>query len=349
VSVRKPIIAALCAAVFSFASFAQPIVGISLSDVFSARWPRERDAMIALLEKGGCRTFATEAHHDSRLQADQMREMALKGAKILIVVAEDGESLAPLADDLAAQGVEVIAYDRLIPTASVAAYVSFDFFEIGRMQARGILAALGDGKVGRVALLGGSPTDTQAHRLRIGQMEVLKPCIDRGDLRIVADQWVENWDPANAAKAMKWIIEQTKGSFDAVIASNDGTALGALESLRAAGLAGKVPISGMDATRDACKAVARGELSLTVYKDLSIMPQAACDIAFRLSRGEGVPETAPYSLSDFMLDDSFRGSFPSRFLPPILINKDTLKSSIVDSGYRGYDEVYADVENPPPR
>jgi D-xylose transport system substrate-binding protein len=347
--VRKPIIAALCAAVFSFASSAQPIVGISLSDVYSARWPRERDAMIALLEKGGCLTLANEAHHDSRLQADQMREMVLKGAKVLIVVAEDGESLAPLADELAAQGVKVIAYDRLIPTASIAAYVSFDFFEIGRMQARGILAALDDGEVGRIALLGGSPSDSQAHRLRIGQMEVLKPFIDSGEITIVADQWAENWDPDKAAKAMKRIIEQTKGGFDAVIASNDGTAMGALDSLRAAGLAGKVPISGMDATKAACNSVARGELGFTVLKDLRRMAPAVSDIAIRFAKGQAAPDIVLRNFSEYMLNESYKGALPVRFLPPTIISKENLRAAIVDSGYQAYEDVYAGVENPPPR
>jgi D-xylose transport system substrate-binding protein len=347
---KRLIVAALVGVAFSNLSFAQPIVGISLSDVVTPRWPRERDAMVALLKDAGCEVLANEANHNAGFQADQIKAMVLKGAKILIVVAEDGERLVPLVDELAAQGIEVIACDRLIPTASLAAYVSFDLVEIGRLQARGVIEAMKPFRHGSIVLLGGSPTNVpEAHLFRKGQMEVLQPLIDAGRLRVVADMWVANWDPANAMTLMKRIIQETKGRFDAVVASNDGTALGALRALKASGLAGKVPISGQDATEGGCSSIARGELTVTVLKDDRRLSTAVCDIALKLARGEAIPDLVSFRLSNLMLDDSLAGDVPCSFLPLALVTKDNLKSLVVDSGYQDYDAVYAGVENPPPR
>jgi D-xylose transport system substrate-binding protein len=99
-------------------------------------------------------------------------------------------------------------------------------------------------------------------------MEVVQPLVDAGKVEIVADQWVENWDNANALKIMENILTATNNDIDAVVASNDGTALGALQAMKAQGLAGVVPISGQDATLAGCKSIVEGELTMTVFKDV---------------------------------------------------------------------------------
>ena len=156
--------------------------------------------------------------------------MVTQGAKAVIVVAEDGDAAAAAVEDAAKKGVKVIAYDRLIKSPKIAAYVSFDNVDVGRNQAKGVLAKVNKGNF---VLLGGSPTDNNAHLFRAGQMEVLKPLIESGQIKVVADQWVENWDAAKARDVMENILTATGGKFDAVVASNDGTALGALEAMKA--------------------------------------------------------------------------------------------------------------------
>ena len=124
-------------------------------------------------------------------------------------------------------------------------------------------------------------------------MEVLQPLIDAGKIKVVADQWVENWDPANAKKLMENILTATGKKFDAVVASNDGTALGALEAMKTAGLAGKVPISGQDATEAGCNSIARGELTVTILKDTRKLTPLACDLAGQAREGrEASPASA---------------------------------------------------------
>src|SRR5262249_1357222 len=195
-------------------------IGLSFSDFATERWKTEEQAMRKLLEGKGYEVLTQEANHDVKLQNDQIDNMVAQGVKALIIVAEDGDAAATSVSKAAKAGVKVIAYDRLIKTSDIAAYLSFDNMEVGRQQADGVLKAVSKGNF---VLLGGSPTDNNAVLFRAGQMEVLKPHIDSGDIKVVADQWVDNWDPANALKIMENILTKLssdKIKLDAVVASN---------------------------------------------------------------------------------------------------------------------------------
>ena len=302
--------------------------------------------MTGLLQKAGFEVISQEANHDAKLQNDQIKNMVTEGAKVIIAVAEDGDSLATAVDDVAKRGVKVIAYDRLIKSAKIAAYVSFDNVDVGRNQAKGVLAVKSSGNF---VLMGGSPTDNNAHLFRQGQMEVLNPLIKAGKIKIVADQWVENWDPANAKKLMENILTATGHKFDAVVASNDGTALGALEAMKAVGMAGKTPISGQDATEAGCNSIARGELTVTILKDTRQLTPLACKLAGQLARKEKIEGLVPTSLASLTGDNTKTGTVPCQFLKVYQVTNKNLNALVVKSGFQSYDGVYKDIPNPPAR
>ena len=322
----------------------KPKVGLSFSDFATERWARERDEMSKLLKDAGYEVLVQEANHDAKLQNDQIKNMVTQGAKVVIVVAEDGDSTATVVDEVAKKGVKIIAYDRLIKSAKIAAYVSFDNVDVGRNQARGVLAVKGSGNF---VLLGGSPTDNNAHLFRQGQMEVLEPGIKAGKIKVVADQWVENWDPANAKKLMENILTATGRKFDAVVASNDGTALGALEAMKTVGMAGKVPISGQDATEAGCNSIARGELTVTILKDTRKLTPLACELAVKLAKGEKELGLSPFKLADLTGNKKMAGTVPCKFLKVFQVTKENVKQLVVDSGFQSYEGVYKDIPNAP--
>ena len=104
----------------------------------------------------------------------------------------------------------------------------------------------------------------------------------------MSDQWVDNWDAANALKLMENILTAANNEVDAVVASNDGTALGALQAMKAQGLAGVVPISGQDATADGCNSIVKGELTVSILKDIRNLAPLGVDMADKLVKGESV-------------------------------------------------------------
>ncbi|MBN2353027.1 MAG: substrate-binding domain-containing protein [Spirochaetales bacterium] len=323
-------------------------IGLSFSDFHSEFWAKQNEIMRGLLESVGADAITVVANYNAEMQGKRIDSLIERDVDAVIVVAVDGEALIPAVERAAAAGVPVVAFDRLIPSDKLAAYVSFDQYEIGRLQARGVLDRAGKG---RFVLLGGGTVDTSARRFRAGQMEILKPLIDRGRIEIVADQWVRNWDPDNAYKIMNNIISATGGEFDAVVASNDGTALGAIDALREHGLAGKVPISGQDATAEACTSIVRGELTMTVFKDFRLLAPAAVDLALRLARREPVPELENRTIRELTYDRDYEGTVPCLFIPSVAVDEANLYDEIVASGFQPYDEVYRDVPEAdrPPR
>ncbi len=318
----------------------QIVVGISFSDFATERWPREQALLTDLGNEKGVQVISQVANQDARLQNDQIENMILQGADVIIVIAQDGDATATAVDAAAREGIPIIAYDRLIKSSSLAAYISFDNVEVGRAQARGVLDIQDSGKF---VLLGGSPTDNNAILFRNGQVEILQPLIDSGQIEIVADQWVENWDPANALNVMENILTATNNDVDAVVASNDGTALGALQALKAQGLAGNVPISGQDATLAGAQSIVANELTMTVFKDVRRLSPLAMDMAISFAKGEQVDGLVDFTLAELTLDDSLEGSVPCLFLEVVQVDSSNLYDEVVVSGFQPYDEVYRNV------
>lgn len=312
-------------------------IGLSISEFHTERWAIEQEMMAKLAKEKGVRIVTQVANHDPQLQNEQIRNLVRIGADVIIIIAGDGEAAASAVEYAASKDVPAIAYDRLIESDQLAAYISFDNVEVGRAQAKGILAKTTQGNF---VLLGGSPTDNNAILLRKGQMEILAPHLQSGQITIIEDRWVKNWSPAIAAAIMEEILDKHQGNIDGIIASNDGTALGALGPIRARGLAGKIPISGQDATLAGCRSIIAGELSVTVFKDVRKLSPLAIEMAISLARGQRPDKLVDHKLSELALDEELQGSVPCLFLDVVSINRDNLHAEIIESNFQSSDNVY---------
>jgi D-xylose transport system substrate-binding protein len=195
----------------------------------------------------------------------------------------------------------------------------------------------------RVVQLAGSPTDNNATLFTKGQTEILQPYVDSGKIEIVAQQGIDNWDAANALKVMENILTAQNNDIDAVVASNDGTALGALQAMKAQGLAGNVPISGQDATADGSNSIVKGELTVSILKDIRNLSPLAIDVMDKLIKGEAVEGMKNFTLAELTVDDSKQGEVPCVFLQVQQVNKDNVYELVVKSGFQSYDDVYRDI------
>ena len=319
-------------------------VGMSYAEFFTERWSREMVIISELAAEAGVQAFYQVANNDIKLQNDQIENMVIQGADAILIVATDGAAQATAVDKAAEAGVPCIAYDRLIKTDKVAAWITFDPLEVGRQLASGILAQRDSG---RFVLLGGDPDDVNAVMFRQGQMELFQPLIDSGQIEIVADQWVEGWQAANAVTIMENILTAQNNRIDAVASMNDGTAGGAIQALAAQGLAGKIPIAGQDATMEGCKLIVEDLLTFSVFKDIRVLAKESFEMALKLAEGEsaGLPM---YNLADH--DPALSGSVPVKYLPTTIIDKSNVYELIIKAGFQPYDEVYADIpesERPP--
>jgi D-xylose transport system substrate-binding protein len=234
------------------------------------------------------------------------------------------------------EGIPVIGYDRLIENPN-AFYITFDNKEVGRMQARGVFAVKPHGNY---AFIKGSSTDPNADFLFAGQMEVLKAAIDSGAIKNVGEAYTDGWLPANAQKNMEQILTKNNNRIDAVVASNDGTAGGAVAALDAQGLAGAVPVSGQDGDHAALNRVALGTQTVSVWKDARALGKKAAEVAALLAEGK--------KMSDVPGVTKFNGGpkkveMNALLLTPIPITKDNL-AVVIDAGWIKKDEVCRGVK-----
>src|SRR4051812_48131948 len=150
-------------------------------------------------------------------------------------------------------GVPVIAYDRLIKNCDLDLYLSFDNIRVGEQQAKYLVDHLPTPGHGSIVRIYGSKTDNNAAMFKQGQDNILKPYIDRGDVKVMHEDWAEDWKPENGKRIMNAAITARGKNFDGVLASNDGVAGGAVQALLEEGLAGKVLVTGQDAELVACQ------------------------------------------------------------------------------------------------
>jgi D-xylose transport system substrate-binding protein len=195
----------------------------------------------------------------------------------------DKDAIIPALAKAKAKGIPVVAYDRLIESPEVF-YITFDNKEVGRAQARAVLAAK---PKGNYAMIKGSPIDPNSNFLREGQGEVLADAIKKGDIKIVGEEYTEGWKPENAQKNMEQILTKTGNKVDAVVASNDGMAGGVVAALSARGIKG-VPVSGQDGDFGALNRVALGTQTVSVWKDSRDLGREAATAAVALAAGKKV-------------------------------------------------------------
>jgi len=336
------------------------LVGLSFSDFETPRWIQENAIMTAALEAKGYAVVSQQASHDPVTQNNQIANMVTQGAKAIIIVAQDADAAATAVEDAVAEGVVVIAYDRLIATPDISAYITFGLIEVGNGQASGVLTALGitdldntgewsvDNPV-QLVKLEGDPGDNNAKFFEAGQDEILQPYVDAGIVEIVARQNIANWDETNAVTAMENILTSQNNEVDAVVAANDNLGLGALQALAAQRLS--VPVSGQDATIPGVNSIARGEMTVTILKDYRVMAPQAVELVDMFLNGETDPDLQEYNLSDLTGNDALTGTVLAKYLPVTQVTIDNLYEEIVVSGFQGYDDVYQDIPEAdrPPR
>ncbi|GEA61150.1 D-xylose ABC transporter substrate-binding protein [Vibrio comitans] len=321
----------LCALIIGFATpaFAQVKIGMVIDDLRLERWQKDRDMFVDRAEELGAKVYVQSANGNEQTQISQVENMISRGVDVLVIIPTNGEVLSNVIKEAKRDGINVLAYDRLINNAEIDFYLSFDNEKVGELQAKALVEAQ---PTGNYFLMGGSPTDNNAKLFRQGQMNVLQPKIDSGDIKVVGDQWVDYWLAENALKIMENALTANQNEIDVVVASNDATAGGAIQALDAQGLAGKVAISGQDADLAAIRRIVDGTQTMTIYKPISTLATRAAEIAVEL--GEDQAPTSNFSINNGIKD------VPSFLLEPIPVNRTNVKTTVIADKFHKESDVY---------
>jgi D-xylose transport system substrate-binding protein len=307
-------------------------IGFSMDTLKEERWQKDRDLFVGRAKELGAEVLVQAANGDDALQTAQAENLLTQSVDVLVVAPHNAEVAASIVESAKRQGVPVLSYDRLIRNSDVDLYISFDNVKVGEAQAKYLLDRA---PRGNYVLIGGSPTDNNARMFRQGQINVLQPAIDRGDVKVVADQWAREWLASEALKHTENALTQTNNNIVAVVASNDGVAGGAVQALGEQNLAGKVFVSGQDAELAALQRIVAGTQSMTVYKPVARLALRAAEAAVALARGEKV--AAPATVNNGMKD------VPAVLLDSITVDRNNVVGTVIKDGYLKMEDVYRNI------
>ena len=304
-------------------------IGFSMDTLKEERWQRDKRLVEQRAHEVGAVLDVQVANGDDAVQTKQADNMLTKGVDVLIVAPHNGEIAASIVEAAHRKGVPVISYDRLIRNSDVDLYLSHQVERMGEMQAE---YALKHAPKGNYVLIGGSPTDFNALLLRKGQMTILKPAIDRGDIKIISEQFAREWKAEEALRITEDALTKTGNKLQAIVASNDGTAGGAISALEAAGLAGKVLVTGQDAQKDAIQRIVKGTQTMTVYKAIQPLAFGAVDAAIKLAHHQAVETHDKIN--------NGKKDVPSILITPVVVDKSNVDSTVIKDGYHSHEDIY---------
>ncbi|GGT18795.1 solute-binding protein [Streptomyces purpureus] len=284
-----------------------------------------------------CTVKYNNAAQDTETQKKQFDALVTQGVKVIILDAVDYKATKSWVQRAEADGVKVVAYDRLAE-GPIAAYVSYDNEKIGRLQGEGLVKALGAGaKDANVVMINGSPTDPNAPLFKKGAHSVL----DKQVKKVVYEQDIPDWSPDEANKKMGAAIDSLgKSGFQGVYSANDGMAGGIITALSKQGI--KVPVGGQDAELAGLQRILKGDQAFTIYKQIKPEAETTAEIAVRLLKGEKIDDLAPVKVDS--LTGEFKG-IPAKLYDAQIVTKADIAGTIIkDQVYKAADICTAEYK-----
>jgi D-xylose transport system substrate-binding protein len=316
-------------------------VGVILPDATtSPRWEaNDRPSLKKAFDAAGIQSDIQNAGGDKGKFGTICDGMINSGVQVLMIVNLDSDSGGACLKKAAAAGIRSIDYDRLTLGGGASYYVSFDNVKVGELMGEGLTKCLDqEGKTkANIVYINGDPTDNNAALFKSGYVKALKPRIDSGDYKLVGDQ-TGLWDATKAGTAFEQLYTENNGKIDGVVSANDTMAGGIIARLAANGLAGKVPVTGQDASVEGLQRILKGTQCMTVYKDTALEAKAASDLAIALINGDTAK--ADSLATGSVMDTETNQEVKSALATPQAIFQDGVKTVIAD-GFQPKDKVCA--------
>ncbi|MEU1040479.1 substrate-binding domain-containing protein [Streptomyces sp. NPDC005551] len=271
------------------------------------------------------------AKQDATTQSQQVDTMITNKVDVLIVDAVDSKAIANSVKKADEAGIPVVAYDRLAE-GPIKAYTSFDNEEVGHVQGKALLEALGDKAKpsAKIVMMNGAITDPNAALFKKGALAELK-----GKVAIAKSYDTKEWKPENANSNMDAAISAVgKKNIVGVYSANDGMAGGIITALKSAGVTPLPPVTGQDAELAGVQRIIAGEQYMSVYKPYAPEADAAAEMAVALAQGKDLGDIAKDSV-----DSPTTKGVPSVLVPVTSLTKDNVKDTVVKDGVYTVDDI----------
>jgi D-xylose transport system substrate-binding protein len=298
-------------------------IGFSWNNFNEERWSKfDEPAFVAAIEAEGAEYIKADAASSAEQQLTDVENLISQGADVIVILAQDTQAILPAVESAAAQGIPVIAYDRLIEDER-ALYLTFDNIGVGRIMTEVLFEQV---SAGNFAIIKGNGSDANSDFLREGMEQVIGDAVAAGDITIVCEEYTDDWLAEVAQETMEQCLTQNNNDIQAALVENDGMAGGVVAALEAQGLAGQIPVTGQDGDAAALNRVALGTQLVSVWKDARVLGDIAGKAAVALASG-----TALADIPDVVEFESPGGNtMISIFLEPNPITQDNL-NEVVDA------------------
>jgi D-xylose transport system substrate-binding protein len=296
------------------------------------RWQIDRDLFTKAAQEAGADVLVQSANSNDVVQLQNIESLITQKVDVLVIIPKDAAAMAKGVELAHQAGIPVLSYDRLITGCDLDLYLTFDNVKVGELQAKFLADRIPPSGKLRLIRIYGAKTDNNAKLFKQGQDNILQPLIAAGKVEVMFEDWTEDWKPENAKKITNAAITKIGQNFDAILASNDGTAGGAIQALTEEGLAGKIIVTGQDADLAACQRIAQGTQAMTVYKPIQSIATKAAELALKLARRQ--PIVARDAVSNGKID------VPSVLLEITSVTKENLRDTVVKDGFRKESDVF---------
>ena len=350
---RKLVVSVMCAAMAAgmiapatVKAESKGLIGVAMPTQDLQRWNQDGENMKKELEAKGYEVDLQFAGNDVATQVSQVQNMIANGDQLLVIASIEGDSLGTVLAEAKEAGIPVISYDRLIMnTDAISYYATFDNYLVGKTQGEFLVDALDlenqDGPF-NIEFVTGDPGDNNVNFFFGGAMDVLQPYIDEGKLVVPSGQMTKdevataNWATETAQARFENILSSYYAdgtNLDAVLASNDSTALGVANAL-AANYTGEYPIiTGQDCDIANMPNIIDGKQAMSVFKDTRTLASKVVEMVDAIMQGGEAP------VNDTETYDNGTGVIPSYLCEPVAVTADNYKELLVDTGYYTEDQL----------
>jgi D-xylose transport system substrate-binding protein len=305
-------------------------IGYSIGEISSDRMSQEASIFEEKVKSLGATPLMQYGYGGPDEQLKQAQTLIDAGVDVLVVFPTDSYKWDKVIEAAHKKNIKVIAYERLLHITDVDYYFSFYNQKVGSQQAE---YAVAQRPKGNYILLGGPVYDYNSILFMHGQKTTLAPYIERGDIKIVMEKYLNTWSPIDAYIEIQGFLEKNKNlQIDAILAGNDGLAGGCIMALDKMLGIWDIVITGTDASVGGLQNILDGKQSMTVYKPFKDLANLAAEQAVKLAKGEKI-EAVNSSINNGFKD------VPSVFLETIVVDKNNIRETVVASGFVSVDRL----------
>jgi len=224
---------------------------------------------------------------DLARQVALVEDMIAQGVQAIVIAPADSKALVPVLKRARDKGVVVVNIDNRLDADVLAAasvripFVGPDNRAGARKVAEMVAARLQPGD--KVLVLEGIRTSFNGQQRRLGFEDAV-----RAAGLVIADSQSAQWE-MNIASQIASAMLNAHPNAKAILAANDNMALGALASVRAAGLSGQILIAGFDNIRAVRQAIRSGEILATADQHADQLAVFGIEYALQILSGAAEP------------------------------------------------------------